>query len=547
VKVDEIRINFNITSDSFPPILGLKEYQRHCVTYLIHNDKQIYVGETSHLINRFKDHVKSKKSFKLIKTEIITSEYFNKSAVYDLESRLINYIFADNQLELLNVKKAQASHIYFLKEKINGELFNSIWKTLLAKKIAKNDIHTLENRHLFKYSPFKELSEQQDSVVEKTIELVSKESKEDIAFDGSLTMSREFITPGNKILISGRPGTGKTLLIVKLVHELTKRYNINPREIAVCIPQSNLNKTFKIMFKQAKLKVRILRPVDIAKCEDKEIKLLIVDEAHRLKRFFSKQAKDLKHLENGKTTELEIILKKSVSTVLMFDEKQTVRPADVTQEGFLKIKNLIKLELSEQFRIKKGSDYILFIEGLLLLRDQKPHTIDFGEYKFEIVDSLSELHKIISEKNSKYGLARLISGYYQKWISQKNSSLYDFENEGIKLKWNTTITGWVHSSNAINEIGCIHTIQGEDLTYAGVVIGDDLYFDPKDKKIKVKKENYFDANGSPIIKEDLSNEQLLEYVKNVYYVLLTRGMFGTYVYIKDPELKKLFHNFINKR
>lgn len=542
-------LTYKIIEDKFPILTKpIKEYEEHCVTYIIHNNKQIYVGETSHLLSRFKDHNKTKKNFKFIECKIISSEFFNKSAVYDLESRLINCIYADRSLELINIKKDQASHNYYLKEQINDQLFRDIWKELQKKKIVKKSLYDIENDYLFKYSPFKEFSLNQLEVINSVIEIISTETEiEDIAFDGSIINLRKLNPKGSKTIIRGGPGTGKTLVLVKLVHDLTKRYGISQDEIAICIPQSNLNKIFKTMFKELKLKCKIIKPVDLSKVADQQYNLLIVDEAHRLKQMFSKQTKDLKHLLGGKINEFDLACSKSKNLILLYDEKQSVRPADITYVDNTFTKNFKQLHLTEQFRVKKGHQYLDFLEALLQISDNVPNPNDLGDYEFEIIDSIKELHKLIIKKDKKFGLARLGSGYFKKWISKKDPSLHDFKDEGIDIPWNRTIIGWSNSKTALYEVGCIHTLQGVDLNYAGIIIGDEIYFDTVTQKIKIRKENYYDSNGTPVNGTDNENINLTKYIKNIYYVLLSRGMMGTYLYIKDPDLKAYVETILSQR
>jgi DUF2075 family protein len=536
----ELDITFEIVEDGFPLLeRNIKEYEQHCVTYLIHNDKQLYVGETSHLRNRFKDHTKGKGQYKLAKTKIILSDFFNKSAVYDLESRLINYFYADNHFDLINIKKDQASHNYYLKKEINDQLFKKVWEKLRSKGLAKNDLFELENNPLFKYSPFKEFSSNQLEILDQIINITTVETNiEDIGFDGSTILKREFNPNGSKVLVTGGPGTGKTLLIVKIVHDLIKRYGVESKRVAVCIPQSNLLNTFKKMFRDAKLKVQIIKPIDLSKVSKNHYDFLIVDEAHRLKKHFSKQSKDLKHLANGKT-ELDYALAAAKNLVLMHDEKQTVRPADITPQDIKSLKGFHKLpELKEQFRVLKGAKYLTFLAKLLQIEPGTPDSTDLGEYHFKVVNDIKELYTHIKRHEEDVGLSRLASGYFKEWISKKNPKLNDFEDEGLKLPWNRTAIGWVRSETSLHEVGCIHTLQGEDLNYAGVIIGDEIYFDTKDQKIKINPEHYYDRNGTPVKGTDPNDLALTQYIKNIYYVLLSRGMLGTYAYIKDKNLRE---------
>lgn len=541
------KITFNIVSDSFPNLQkNLREYEQHCVTYLIHNEKSIYIGETSHLRNRIKDHSEGKRKHDLKQTKIIISDFFNKSAIYDIESKLINYIFAEEKFDVLNIKANQTPHNYYLKEKFNNEMFKEIWAKLKDHKIVSKSLEEIENTHLFKYSPFKQLSIDQTSIVDEVTKgLIVETPNVDFAYDGSRARVHQFNSIPQKVIIQGGPGTGKTLIIMKIVHELNRRYLVDTAKVAICIPQGSLRKTITAMIKQAKIKVKVIKPVDLSKMDDQQLDLLIVDEAHRLKKYYKKGANVLNHLKKGKFTEAELAVNKSKHLIFMYDSKQTVRPNDVNADEIKSLKGYATFQLKQQFRVKHGFDYLRFIEQLLQMEAGKPNAKDLGMYEFKIVDSLQELHKKILVKNKKYELCRLASGYYKKWISQKNKSLYDFGDEGAKLRWNTTIHKWAHSKNAINEVGCIHTLQGEDLNFAGIIIGDDIYLDPADNIIKVKRSNYFDAVGTPVKGTDQDDILLTNYIKNIYYVLLTRGMLGTYVFIKDKNLKQYFQKVLS--
>lgn len=543
------KMTFDIIEDSFPILKkNQKEYEKHCVTYLLHNHKDIYIGETSNLKSRLRDHEKSKFEYKFLSTRIIISPFFSKSSIYDIESRLINYVHADGKYKVINIKKDQSSHFYYLKEQINNELFEAIWATLRDKKIVSKTLKDIETSYLFRYSPFKELSENQFDVVKNTIELVTEETNfQDIARDGSITQVRRFKN-GKRVLIEGGPGTGKTLLIVKIIDDLLALHRIDKKSrIAVCIPQKSLLKTFKRVFKESGLKISLIRPIDLSKVDNKHYDLLIVDEAHRLKRHFSKQAKDLKHLLEGKITELDLAVNKSKNLILMHDPNQTVRPADIPADEIQNVPNLEFLYLTQQFRVKEGKDYLKFILALLQVTDGRPDPRDLGNYDFQIIDDIIKLQNKIKKLDEKYKLARMASGYFKEWISKKDKNFDDFIDDGLKAKWNSTDVSWVHTPNAINEVGCIHTLQGEDLNYCGVIIGDEIYLDPEDNKIKIRKEHYKDKNGTPVNGTDENNDFLMNKIKNIYYVLLTRGIHGTYVYIKDDNLKKYFKENIRKQ
>ena len=118
--------------------------------------------------------------------------------------------------------------------------------------------------------------------------------------------------------------------------------------------------------------------------------------------------------------------------------------------------------------------------------------------------------------------------------------------DGEQVRWNTRPVDWVSSTTSRDEMGSIHTIQGYDLNYAGVVIGRDLRFDPDEGRIWFDRSEYRDRNGKANNRQlglTYSDEQLLVYVRNIYTVLLTRGILGTYIYVCDAELREYLRSF----
>jgi DUF2075 family protein len=152
-----------------------------------------------------------------------------------------------------------------------------------------------------------------------------------------------------------------------------------------------------------------------------------------------------------------------------------------------------------------------------------------------------ELRRELLLREQEHGLARLVAGYAWKWITKKQKDAFDIEIDGLSLRWNQTQRDWINSPGAIDEVGSIHTVQGYDLNFAGVIIGRDLRFDPVAQRIVFDRSNYHDTKGrenNPKLGITYSDEDLLAYVRNIYTVLLTRGIRGTYVYVCDDALRE---------
>ena len=148
----------------------------------------------------------------------------------------------------------------------------------------------------------------------------------------------------------------------------------------------------------------------------------------------------------------------------------------------------------------------------------------------------------IKDLNEKHGLCRNVAGYAWKWITKKDKKAYDIVIGDNKYRWNSTYDNWITTPNAVNEIGCIHTVQGYDLNYLGVIIGEDIKYDPVTRQIYADKNNYFDQQGKSGVAED--PVALREYLTNIYLTLMTRGIKGTYVYVCDSALREYLSRFI---
>jgi DUF2075 family protein len=268
--------------------------------------------------------------------------------------------------------------------------------------------------------------------------------------------------------------------------------------------------------------------------------LLIVDESHRLQRrrnIVAYHAYDKTNRSlglNREATQLDWIMQSSKNQILFYDKNQSVKPSDIQQDNFEKL-NAIQYTLTTQMRVEAGEEYINFIEDIFNYKN--PKITDFGNYEFKMVNNIEELFSNIKEKDKKHGLSRVVAGYAWPWHSRTGVQDYDIEIDGFKAIWNSTATDWVNSPNAINEVGCIHTVQGYDLNYVGVIVGPEFGYDPTKKKFFVDREKYFDRNGHAGITDP---EELERYIINIYKTLLTRGIKGCYVYICNSELK----NFI---
>lgn len=324
--------------------------------------------------------------------------------------------------------------------------------------------------------------------------------------------------------------------------------------MALVVPMSSFRTTLKKVFKNIKglSASMVIGPAQVSK---EKYDLLVVDESHRLRRrvnlgayfgAFDKACQAL-NLDKHKASELDWVTMQSKHTVLFYDEGQSIKPSDTKKEEFdimKSSKDTSILKLKSQFRVKGGNEYVEYIDSLLNNKLKEDSSIFYSkEYEFTMFDSIETMIQQIKLRDQESGLSRLIAGYSWEWKSNKNKDTFDIHIDDVKLKWNGTSNDWINSDGAINEVGCIHTTQGYDLNYSGIIFGNEISFNPVTKEIIVNEENYFDKNGKQSIKDP---KELKLFILNIYKTIMLRGIKGTYIYVCDPLLRDYFESFIPK-
>lgn len=529
------------------------------IVYLLSDEliKEAYVGETTDTANRLKTHLKNNKKNKLTTFRLISSHKFNKSATLDIESLLIKYLSGDGMYKLLNGNLGIANHNYYQKTEIYWGVFKDIWNGLRKEGVVKHSLKYIDNSDLFKYSPYKSLTSEQKKGLYLVIDNLLNDNI-------------------NNTIIEGGAGTGKTILAVFLfkllntenndfnfrdfgddqmelkykIDKLKQKY-IKPK-MALVVPMSSLRNTIKKVFKNVKgLKANmVIGPAELSKTN---FDIVIVDESHRLRRrvnlgayfgAFDKINFKL-NFDKFKGNELNWVTKQSSKAILFYDEGQSIKPSDVLKEDFdnLKLQKNTKVEyLQSQFRVKGGNSYVKYVDDLLKCNlDSSQEIYKDKNYELVLFNNIDAFINEIKLRNNEVGLCRMIAGYSWKWVSNKDDSLLDIEIESTKLRWNSTNIDWVNSQNAIDEVGCIHTTQGYDLNYSGIIFGNEISYSKEKNEIVILDENYFDANGKQSINDP---NELKTFIVNIYKTIMLRGIKGTYVYACDKNLREYLSNFI---
>jgi DUF2075 family protein len=534
------------------------------VVYTLSNDKQIYVGETLSAVTRLHQHLATAKKKSLNRVQIILNEKFNKSVCLDLESQLIQYLAADGTHQVLNANSGIRDANYYDRDKYRAS-FNELFDALVADGLLSKSIPEIINSNLFKFSPFKAVTLEQAAALNGIIERIISDLK----------------TGGDsQLIVQGDPGTGKTIVaiyLIKLLRDIAMASDEELGEddsifadfftpelsslfgglkIALVVPQQALRKTLEVVFTQTPglHKDMVLTPFEVAESKE-DFDLLIVDESHRL----GQRSNQNSAMQNKKFTELNIklfgvddktkthldwIRLKSRHQVLLLDTAQTIRPGDLPLETTEALVEKAKksdswFHLASQMRVMGGNDYLAFVKGIF--SETGSPAKDFSGYDLRFFDRFTDMRNEILRLDAQHKLSRLLAGFAWEWKTKAEPELFDIEIEGIKLRWNQTVTDWVSSPTSPQEVGSIHTIQGYDLNYAGVIIGNDIGYDPVQKKIYLRRDNYFDKKGkenNPVLGIEYSDDDVLHFVLNIYKVLLTRGIKGTFVYVCDPDLRE---------
>jgi len=531
------------------------------IVYILYDSRCVYIGETTTLLNRFLTHNQTEDKKRLINRLVVSSDYFNKSVTLQLEAYLIKLFSGDGRLRVLNLNWGMSNHRYFNQSNYE-HVFPDVWSALLEKNIAANTVKEINNSDLFKYSPYKTLNADQQSAIVELLEGL-KENRATVFIKGgagtgktilAIYVMKMLCTPLNNVSLTELDDSFSRV-VYPLIIEIQKRFKDPASEIALVVPMTSLRGTLRKVFRSIEnlSGKMVIGPTDL---QHKKYALLIIDEAHRLKKrknitnykSHDNVNKALKFPSNSTEydgDELDWILKQSKSRIFFYDGKQSIRPSDIADEKFGSILNqeaTLQLELKSQVRSLGGDLYTSFVDDLLHGNLEPGQQFRSDHYEIAMVDTIAELKKKIEKLDSKLGLSRLAAGFAWEWKSKPRHKrhLYDIELEGISLRWNSTNKDWINSANAIQEVGCIHTTQGYDLNYIGIIFGEEIGYDPIKKEIIVRKEKYMDQNG----RNGTDLEDLKSYIINIYQTLLLRGIKGTFIYCCDPYLKDYFKQHV---
>ena len=426
--------------------------------------------------------------------------------------------------------------------------FNEFIKKFVTKKSSGGDLLYVIDHGRIK--PTKSLQDALATMVRGTpvFDLLDEQA---VCFDMCIRTMLQCLKDRKKrtILIQGGPGTGKSVLAVNLLmHFITCACNAAyvtknsaPRQAFLSIISGNKAENV------AEISLLFRSPFGLSQVPPNSYDCLIVDEAHRL-------VKKMYGDWNGENQVKECI-DASLLTIFMLDEDQAVTTKDIgsVEEITKWCKSLgstiimrEETKLISQFRCNGSDAYIQFIDNLLQ-RGEETVDIPLSElnYDFRIFDDASQMRDELRKINALNNKARMVAGYCYDWNVKNHRSDVDIVLPGgFEAKWNLENDKiWAINPRSFEEVGCIHTAQGLEFDYVGVLIGKDLTYDSTTGRVITDKTAISKDDKSSGIR-GASDEEARRLILNTYKTLLTRGQKGCFVYCEDEALREYFKGMV---
>lgn len=378
------------------------------------------------------------------------------------------------------------------------------------------------------------LIDDQKVVFERALEIVKKEEKKKV------------------YIVHGGPGTGKTVLAINMlvailnmdqnVMYVTK--NSAPREVY-------RKKLTDGKYRKAYIDNLFKGSGSFTEAISDDFDCLIVDEAHRL----NEKSGMFQNLGENQVKE---IINAAKTSIFFVDDFQMVTTKDIGSTNEIKKwcryfdAEVYEDTLLSQFRCNGSDSYLSWIDNVLEINLEATDDFDF-DYDIRICDSPEEVRELILEKNKINNKSRMVAGYCWNWIKEgkNNSDIHDIQIGDFEMSWNLgSSSTWAIDSESVNEIGCIHTCQGLEFDYVGVIIGEDLRYDDgiitdftkrarTDQSLKGLKGLYKKNKEEALKIAD-------RIIKNTYRTLLTRGQKGCYIYCVDKDLQEYLKKRLKK-
>jgi len=346
------------------------------------------------------------------------------------------------------------------------------------------------------------------------------------------------------VIVQGGPGTGKSVIAINLLGALIARTR-NVRYVSKnAAPRAVYEAKLTGTFTKTRISNLFCGSGAFVNSQANSYDTLIVDEAHRL----NEKSGLYRNLGDNQVKEL---IRAARCTVFFVDNDQRVTLLDIGHTDELRRHALdlgaevTELELSSQFRCNGSDGYLAWLDHTLDIRETANQTLGSAEYDFRVFDNPAELHSLVELKNRANNRSRVVAGYCWKWPSKRDPQAWDIElpQFDYRRRWNLDKDGslWIVTPGSVEQVGCIHTCQGLELDYVGVIIGPDLACRDghivTDATKRATSDQSVKGLKAKLRTEPESARALADaIIKNTYRTLMTRGMKGCYVYCTDAPL-----------
>jgi DUF2075 family protein len=370
-----------------------------------------------------------------------------------------------------------------------------------------------------------------------------------VVYETALSLATDASAKSKQVVIvQGGPGTGKSVVAINLLVALTGRRLVAKYVTKNAAPRAVFESALAGTHRKSQISNLFSGSGAFTESHANVFDALVVDEAHRLN-----EKSGLYGNLGG--NQIEELIGASKCCVFFLDEDQRVTFKDIGEkEAIDRIArragaSVTSLELASQFRCNGSDGYLAWLDSALGIRETANELLDVNDFDFRIFDSPEVLRREIVERNKEKNKARMVAGYCWDWRSRRMPDAWDvvIPEHKFGMRWNLTKDGglWMVAPESVNEIGCIHTCQGLEVDYIGVIVGPDLAV--RNGVVETKPQNRSRHDKSLIgfkklFKADPTSaaKKADLIIKNTYRTLMTRGMKGCYVYFTDRTTEQYF-------
>ncbi len=354
------------------------------------------------------------------------------------------------------------------------------------------------------------------------------------------------------LIVDGGPGTGKSVVAVNLLATLIAR-GLNARYVSKNrAPRQVIEHILAGTLRRSKIASLFGGSGAFVDASRDEYDVLIVDEAHRLNEKSGLYGNQGDH-------QVSEIIHASRCAIFFLDEDQRVTWKDVGEREDIAARarkggaEITLLRLESQFRCNGSDGYLAWLDDALGIPRTANALLDPDEYDFRVVDSPQELRELIEARNAPNNRARMVAGYCWDWSSKSNPQSMDvvIPEHGFGMQWNLASDEglWITAKNSVQQIGCIHTAQGLEVDYIGVIIGPDLIVRDDDVQTRPQMRSKHDHSirgyrAELKVNPEHARTKADSIIRNTYRTLMTRGLKGCYIYCTDRETGEYFRSRI---